>query len=144
MKRRAVLAGVGAAAGGLAGCAGVLGPSCGDEPHDVGMTASEFEPRELTVEVGETVRWLNTSQRAHTVTAYGSQLPEGAAFFASGGYDSTQAAREAWRDQGDETRGGAIYTCDAFEHTFETPGTFPYFCIPHLQAGMVGTIVVEE
>ena len=28
------------------------------------------------------------------------------------------------------------------EHTFETTGTYPYFCVPH-ESGMVGTVVVE-
>ena len=139
MKRRRVLAGVGGVTLGLAGCTGVLGQGCSDEDHDVGMTPTAFEPRELTVDVGTTVRWLNDSDRAHTVTAYGGQLPEGADFFASGGYDSTKAARDAWSDGG-----GAIYTCESFEHTFEVPGEHHYFCIPHERAQMAGKIVVEE
>lgn len=139
MRRRELLAGLsGAATVGLAGCGGVLGSGCGWGEFDVGMTANAFDPRDVTVAVGDTVVWKNTSQRAHTVTAYGSQLPEGAAFFASGGYDSTEVARDAWRNSG-----GAIYSCETYEHTFETAGEFPYFCIPHERTGMVGTVVVE-
>jgi plastocyanin len=140
MRRREVIAGLGVVVGtGLAGCGGVLGSGCGVDEYDVGMTASAFDPRELTVEVGDTVRWLNDSQRAHTVTAYDDELPAGADFFASGGYDSTGAARDAW-----SSNGGAIHTCDVFEHTFGTHGEYPYFCVPHERAGMVGTVVVEE
>jgi len=143
MRRREVLAGLGVAAtAGLAGCGSVLGSGsgsgCGGDDYDVGMSASAFEPRVVTVEVGDTVVWKNTTQRAHTVTAYEAELPEGADFFASGGYESTDAARDGWLQNG-----GAIYTCDTYEHTFEVAGEYPYFCVPHERAGMVGTVVVE-
>lgn len=141
MRRRAVLAGVGStAATALAGCGGVLGSGCGVDAFDVGMTANAFVPGQITVEAGDTVVWLNDSQRNHTVTAYGGALPGGADFFASGGYDSTAGARDAWRNS---SNGGTIHTCDTYEHTFETPGEHSYFCIPHERAGMVGTVVVE-
>lgn len=140
MRRRDLLGGLSTAvAAGLAGCAGVLGSSSDGGDFDVGMSANAFDRPELTVEVGDTVTWRNTSQRAHTVTAYGSRLPEGADFFASGGYDSTEAAREAWADNG-----GAIFSTDEYEHTFETAGEHAYFCIPHERSGMVATVVVEE
>lgn len=139
MNRRRVLASLGgAAAAGLAGCIASGGP-CGGEEFDVGMSDSAFDPEQITVSAGDTVRWLNTTDRAHTVTAYGSGLPDGADFFASGGFESTPAARDGW-DDGE----GAIYPCESFEHTFETPGEYPYFCIPHEGMGMVGTVVVEE
>jgi plastocyanin len=139
MRRRAVLAGLSATVTGtLAGCGGVVGSGCGDGSYDVGMSHSAFEPATVTVEVGDTVRWRNTSQRSHTVTAYGTKLPDDAAFFASGGYDSTEAAREGWRNNG-----GAIFSCEDYEHTFETAGEFPYFCIPHEREGMVGSVTVE-
>lgn len=31
----------------------------------------------------------------------------------------------------------------SFTNTFDTAGTFPYYCIPHAAAGMTGTIIVE-
>lgn len=117
----------------------MLGSGCGVDEFDVGMNASAFVPREVTVDVGDTVVWLNDSQRNHTVTAYDDRLPDDATFFASGGYDSTSAARDGWT-----SGGGALNTCDTYEHTFEVPGEHPYFCIPHERAGMVGTVVVEE
>ncbi|WP_241997224.1 plastocyanin/azurin family copper-binding protein [Halorubrum sp. SD626R] len=30
-----------------------------------------------------------------------------------------------------------------YEHTFEEPGTYEYFCIPHEGSGMVGTVRVK-
>jgi plastocyanin len=138
MERRRLLAALGgAASAGLAGCLGMVTDGGGD--YDVGMTDSAFTPERYTVSVGDTLVWKNTSGRAHSVTAYGGGLPEGAEFFASGGFDTTQAAREGWAE-GE----GEIYTGETFEHTFEVPGEHPYFCIPHERAGMRGTVVVEE
>jgi len=138
MRRRRVLAALGAAfATGGAGCtaAGTLGGVDGD----VGMTAVAFEPATITVAAGEEVVWYNNSARAHSITAYDDGVPEGAEFFATGGYDSETAAREAW-----DGMSGSITTGETFRHTFEVPGTYSYFCIPHERAGMVGRVVVEE
>ena len=32
---------------------------------------------------------------------------------------------------------------DTFIHTFDTPGTYQYFCQPHVGQGMTGTITVN-
>ena len=143
MDRRAFLATVG---GGLAvagtGCVdvGLGGGGLDDGDFDVGMTANAFRPAEYEVSAGETVVWGNNSTRGHTVTAYGSGLPEDAAFFASGGFETTGAAREAWSSG----REGNVPPGETFAHTFETPGEHPYFCIPHERGGMTGVIVVTE
>ena len=60
-------------------------------------------------------------------------LPE---YFASGDFDSESAARDAYPD-------GSIAGDETYEHTFDTAGEYQYFCIPHEQAGMKGTITVE-
>ena len=95
----------------------------------VDMTnALEFAPDTVRVQAGETVRWTNGSVIVHTVTADPDEattdesvrLPEGAAPFDSGTLDPK--AR--------------------FEHTFEVPGTYRYFCIPHEGAKMYGTVIV--
>lgn len=136
MNRRAFLAAAGGATAAIsAGCGG-------DDPeYDVDMASNRFLPEEYRVAVGETVRWGNSSTQGHTVTAYGNGLPEGADFFASGGYDDEQAAREGFAN-GEQA--GLLFTGDTFEHTFSVPGTHSYFCIPHERAGMVGRVVVEE
>lgn len=140
MERRRLLATLGAVSvSGLAGC-GAVGTS-GDDGHDVGMTATAFRPQELTVTVGEEMVWENTSSRGHTVTAYESDLPDGAAYFASGGYESEEAARSGFWDA---NGGGTLTSGETYRHTFEVAGTYPYVCIPHERANMVGTVVVEE
>ncbi|MFC6955076.1 plastocyanin/azurin family copper-binding protein [Halorubellus litoreus] len=141
MNRRSVLAsGALATAGALSGCLAVFNSTgSANDDFDVGMGDSVYEPAELTVSVGDTVVWKNTSGRSHTVTAYDTGIPDGGAYFASGGFDDEQAARDAW------TRGaGGIVSGGTYEHTFETAGEFEYFCIPHERQAMVGSVVVEE
>lgn len=96
----------------------------------VGMTNTlKFTPDTVRVDVGETVRWENTSIVVHTVTADPEEatldesvrLPEGASPFDSGNMDPEAT----------------------FEHTFEVPGTYRYFCIPHEATKMFGTVIVK-
>jgi plastocyanin len=137
MQRRAFLSALaGASAAGLAGCLG----SGRSIEHDIGMSANDFLPGEFEVGVGETVTWANTGSRSHSVTAYREAIPERAEYFASGGFDSEQAARNAWFGKGE----GVISSNETYEQTFEVPGRYEYFCIPHEPAGMVGTIVVRR
>jgi plastocyanin len=141
MDRRAYLRTAGAAlAVGTAGCLDAFGGGLDDEDYDIGMSANAFLPDEYEISVGETVAWGNNGSRGHTVTAYESSLPEGAAFFASGDRESTDAAREAWHDTGE----GDLAPGQTFSHTFEVAGEYEYFCVPHEQGGMTGTIVVTE
>ncbi|SDZ74949.1 plastocyanin [Haloplanus vescus] len=136
MRRRRVLATLGSAlAVGTAGCSALGGGVDGD----VGMTAVAFEPASITVSVGDEVVWYNNSARAHSITAYENSIPEEADYFATGGYESETAAREAW-----DGMHGALENGQRYSHTFEVPGTYGYFCIPHERAGMAGQVVVEE
>lgn len=136
MRRRGYLAAVGT----LAATAGCLGGARTTDDHDVGMSTNAFLPEAVEVTVGETVVWRNTSGRRHTVTAYEDALPAGAAYFASGDFESERAAREAW----DERVAGGIDPRETYAHTFEVPGSYPYLCIPHERQGMVGTVEVRE
>jgi plastocyanin len=142
MDRRTLLRASGVAlAGGLAGCGGSSTedtPSGTEVPNLVEMTnANQFDPAELTVSVGETVTWKTVGTVAHSVTAYEDELPDGAAYFASGGFDSESAARGNYPSE------GSVGADETYEHTFETAGEYSYFCIPH-EGGMQGTIVVES
>ncbi|MFB6219849.1 MAG: plastocyanin/azurin family copper-binding protein [Halolamina sp.] len=139
MKRRRYLVAAGtSAAVSLGGCLGLTPAE--ETNYDVGMAPASFDPAELTVSVGDEVVWENTSSRTHTVTAYEDGIPDGATFFASGGYENEQAAREAWS----ETLAGGIEAGERFTHTFEVAGEYQYFCIPHEKGGMRATVVVEE
>jgi len=74
-----------------------------------------FNPRNITVNVGDTVTWQNsTSFDVHTSTSN------------SGLWSS-----------GDIARGRS------FAFTFTTPGTYSYFCVYHSSLGMTGTVQVN-
>lgn len=137
MDRRTFLRAAGA--GATLAVAGCTGGSAGSGEYDVGMTARRYEPDTLTVAPGTTVVWRNTSTITHTVSAYDDGLPEGADYFASGDVSSEAEAESDWLGE----RTGAIFQGDTYEHTFEVPGTYTYFCVPHEPGGMVGQIVVE-
>ena len=138
MDRRAFLRG--AATGAAAAVVGVgavprtgrAGPPPGDEPAaTVEMTNQlTYDPETVTVGVGETVEWRNTSALVHTVTADESKesleesadVPEGAEPFHS----------------------GRLEPGESFSHAFDTPGRYGYFCVPHEGAKMRGVVVVEQ
>lgn len=136
MERRTYLATLGAGAlVGFTGCA-----AFGDVEYDIGMTANGFTPETYEATVGETVVWRNTSSRGHTVTAYQNAIPDDAEYFASGGYESEEAARDSWH----RDLGGNIDVQGTYRSTFEVPGEYNYVCIPHERGGMVGVVVVTD
>lgn len=96
-----------------------------------------FVPETVAVDPGTTVRWNNEANLTFTVTAYDETVPPGVAYFASGGFDSEDTAREAYPE-------GGVAGGESYGHRFETPGTYEYFCVPQERAGMTGTIVVSD
>src|ERR1051325_1333943 len=80
------------------------------EQRGVSITAFAFEPAEMTIGVGESITWVNTDGVPHT---------------------STEVNRQ-W--------GNVLITDESFAYTFDTPGTYPYYCEIH--PAMVGTITV--
>ncbi len=72
--------------------------------------------------VGTTVVWTNDDAIAHTVT---SGTSDGSRGSADGIFDS-----------------GFMNTGDTFSYTFDEPGEFPYFCLPH--PWMIGKVIVES
>ncbi|MFB6235293.1 MAG: plastocyanin/azurin family copper-binding protein [Halopenitus sp.] len=116
----------------LAGCV-----DGGDSsPQTIEMDEASFVPSSVSISPGTTVRWKNTSDVEQTVTAYEDKIPNEAAYFASGGFDSEQAARNNVTD-------GLVAPRETYEHTFDQAGTYEYFCIPHESSGMIGTVRVE-
>jgi plastocyanin len=147
MYRREIHQGIcvgGAVAIGLssAGCLGI--GSSGAASSDVDGTLVEmtddnrFDPDRVTIPAGERVVWRTVRYAPHTVTAYKEELPPEAEYFASGNFMNEAAARRG-ASEGD----GVLYQGEEYRHTFEVPGEYGYFCIPHEEAGMTGTIIVE-
>ncbi len=90
----------------------------------------DFDPETLTIKEGETVKWVNNSLFKHTVTCDSSKVKK---------LENVGLPKKA-----KEWDSGDIKPNESFIHTFNIPGTYKYFCIPHERMGMVGTIIVEE
>jgi plastocyanin len=82
---------------------------------NIGIVGDSFSPRNVTIQVGDTVTWTNNNQGEHNVVS------DDAGF-------SSGAPALSW----------------TFSHTFSSAGTFGYFCEPHRAFGMTGTVTVQE
>ena len=82
----------------------------------VGMEDNFFDKADITVEPGTTVTWVQRGQYGHTTTSYDGLWDSG---LIEGGTEGT------------------------YSYTFEEPGTYEYFCKPHEEVGMVGTVTVS-
>lgn len=118
----------------------VAGCSSSDKDGTVRISMTEdlaFDPAAVSVSTGTTVRWHNDSDVPHTVTAYEGDIPEAAMYFASGGFESEQAARN-------DVSGGLIESGETFEYTVTVAGSYRYICLPHEGSGMTGRLSVGE
>ncbi len=79
---------------------------------EVTIKSFKFDPDPITVDVGGSVTWTNVDPVGHTVTA---------------------------RD--DSFKTGMFFPDESSTVTFDTAGTFPYFCSTHPE--MSGTVIVE-
>ena len=112
--------------------------SCDREPpntHAPSMANHSFTPETIEISVGEAVKWVNDTDEAHTVTAVEDPFPAGAEYFSSGGATSEDEANQNLAEE-------LINPGEAFEWTFEEPGTYRYYCIPHKADGMGGIVNV--
>jgi plastocyanin len=85
--------------------------------HDVSVANFSFTPAQLTIKVGDTVKWTNNGG-SHSVVADDNSFTSGA------------VSSSAW----------------VFEHTFNSAGSNPYYCGQHGGpggVGMSGVITVE-
>ncbi len=80
-----------------------------------------FDPPDVIINEGDSVRWTGLSGGFHTV----AEVDNAAALSWNGGFHSPAAASE-------------------FTFTFTAPGLYHYICEPHVLAGMRGTVTVNE
>ncbi len=104
-------------------------PSSGATTHIVEMTGDyEFVPSELTIKQGDSVKWLMVTTKAHEV-ASGTVIE---------GPDGREGVPDGlWKSETFRT------TDESFTYTFNSTGTFPYYCESHVDVGMIGSITVE-
>lgn len=112
------------------GVAAVL-VACGSDPVNapvlpaaatVTIADAGFTAQNVSIRVGEAVRWNNNGTLAHTVTADG------------GTFGSTQLGAPGTDAYGSPTAGAT------FRVEFNTAGSFPYHCSNH--PAMTGTVTV--
>lgn len=108
------------------------GPAATTEGRSrVSMTRDlRYAPATVRVERGTTVTWENTSALVHTVTADPERAEAASSVALPGGARPFHS--------------GELEPGEAFTHTFDVPGEYVYFCVPHEAAGMIGTIVVTD
>jgi plastocyanin len=94
--------------------------------HTVNIVGLTFEPAEITVAVGDTVTWEVTESigAPHSVTSGTPDDPDKGSVFDSGAE-------------------GLIEVGETFEFTFDSAGTYAYYCTVH-GASMSGQVVVGE
>jgi plastocyanin len=126
--RRGVLrsaVGVGAAGAGVGAAQTAEAQESGGGTKEVAVGPGGelvFDPETIQVTPGTTVKWVWEGDNHNVVV-------------------ESQPDDADWEGQPpDET----YDTGHEYEHTFETLGTYDYFCQPHKSVGMVGTVEVVE
>jgi len=84
--------------------------------NEVILKDLSFQPKEITIAVGDTVTWKNEDSAQHTVVG-----------------DKA--------GPGDDFESGTLQTGGEFSHTFGQAGTYPYHCSIH--PNMKGTVIVK-
>jgi amicyanin len=96
--------------GPVAGALLAFGAIAAQEPNEVTIDNFTFGPKELTVAVGTTVKWVNHDDIPHNVV-----------------------------NKDKVFRSKALDTDDSYSFTFASAGTFDYFCglHPHMQGKII-------
>jgi plastocyanin len=88
----------------------------------------KFEPANITVKAGTTVKWINMSDNRHSAT----DDPE---YEKETGQAILPVGVDPWSTP-------FVVAGESFSRRFTVPGKYQYFCRNHGQFGMVGTITV--
>ncbi|HET9424502.1 MAG TPA: plastocyanin/azurin family copper-binding protein [Gemmatimonadaceae bacterium] len=101
--------------------------------HEVIMQGGRFAPFELTIVPGDTVRFV-----------LGGGGPHNVAFRETKG-DAAAKLRKRMADTIADLSGPLLVTPgESYVIVFDVPaGRYPYWCIPHLSMGLMGTITVR-
>jgi plastocyanin len=85
------------------------------ETHVVEIKNFKFNPQDITIKSGDTVRWINKEKRGY---------------------------HNAWFEQLGEPEPDYLFPEDSYDKTFSQAGDFPYRCGPHPE--MTGIVHVTE
>ncbi|MGH8013449.1 MAG: cupredoxin domain-containing protein [Candidatus Binataceae bacterium] len=88
-----------------------------------------FQPKSVTITVGETVEWKNVGNSMHHATSDSSLAIKG-----------TDVANPRGAQPFDS---GFMRPGETFSHKFMMPGIYRYVCVAHEASGMSGTVIVK-
>lgn len=128
--------------GGSVRADGPFGTETGHNVDEADVTVAmipepSFDPKSVTIKVGDTVVWRNESRQIQSITAYEDRIPDDAEYFSSSGSGREVLATVVY------PFGGSIEPDGEYGHKFETPGRYEYYSIPTEHLGMVGEVVVR-
>lgn len=108
--------------------------------HEVNMELRDgqyiYDPAQLTIKVGDTVKWINLSGGPHNVAFYQDKIPAGAA----------DVLNTAMTNRLGPLSGPLLTDSLAtYQISFvgAPAGTYQYYCIPHEALGMKGSLAVQ-
>lgn len=116
-------------------------PAATGAVHEVTMELRDgrylYDPVQLTIKVGDTVRWINLSGGPHNVAFYQDKIPAGAADLLNGAMPNRLGPLN-----------GPLLTDSlaAYQISFvgAPAGTYEYFCLPHEALGMKARLTVQQ
>lgn len=82
----------------------IPGAMAGEDTHVVIIKGFKFNPPEITIKLGETIRWENNEKRQY---------------------------HSIWFEEAGEPETDYIFPDESYERSFDKIGTFPYHCGPH-------------
>ena len=95
-----------------------------------------FEPAQITVHAGDSIEFQSVTGGPHDVTFWADSIPAGAAKQLQANMPNTTAPLS-----------GPLLINDGDKYTISTakltPGTYKFYCMPHLPMGMRGVLVVQ-
>jgi len=81
---------------------------------EVEILKFKFNPQEITIKAGDTIRWTNVEKRQY---------------------------HSVWFEQAGDPEPGYFFPGETYQRNFPEPGTFPYRCGPHPK--MTGVVHVK-
>ncbi|HEV2147514.1 MAG TPA: plastocyanin [Longimicrobiaceae bacterium] len=118
----------------------MLAPEPAPAVHEVRMvqegSAYRFVPAKLTVKQGDRVKFVMVSGGPHNVAFDAEKIPDPAERALAAGMPETMSPLAGPL----LTKPGESYTV-SFANV--APGTYPFYCMPHMAMGMRGTVTVQ-
>jgi len=88
-----------------------------------------FDPSQVTINVGDTIKWENTGNSVHHATDDHEMAIKGDDVKSPPGTEAFDS--------------GFMRPGESFTHTFTTPGIYKYVCVAHEASGMIGEVIVK-